>query len=58
MYCKPPYISGIDPRINLNPQIINMASFQRMIVLYRNNVHSFTLITDMYSAEKMDQALP
>lgn len=43
MYYKLPYISGIDPSINLNPQIQNVALFQGMILLYSNHVDSFTL---------------
>lgn len=43
MYYKLPYIFGIDPSINLNLQIQNMAVFQRMILLYSNHVDSFTL---------------
>lgn len=42
MYYKRPYISGIDPSTSLNPQSVNMAPFQGMILPQSDHVCSFT----------------
>ena len=43
MCYKLPYIPGLDPRINLSPQIIHMALFQRVTLLDSNHVYSLSL---------------
>lgn len=42
MYCKLPCKPGVGPSINLNPQITNMALFQRVTLLHSNHVDTFT----------------
>lgn len=44
MYCKLPCKPGIGPSGNLNPQITNMALFQRMTLLHSDRVDALTLL--------------